>query len=226
MADYKSALIRRNFPLALTLLDQEIQKNPDDPVLFYNFAVCCAKTQNYKKAIQVLEETIKKYPKFIELDGMYRILIYSLIQIKSFEDAEKLCNERLKVYTDDIYLLSFLASIQEHTLRIQDAINTHKRILRSDPEYTNSLNSLGYLLLIKENPSEEDQKEAIRCIRKVLQKKPDNAAYLDSFGVLLMKSGKKKEAKKAFEKALLLDPTNPILMDRLHKLWSEENHDL
>jgi tetratricopeptide (TPR) repeat protein len=225
MADYKSALIRRNFPLALTLLDQEIQKNPDDPVLYYNFAVCCAKTHNYKKSIQVLEDTIQKYPKFIELDGMYRILIYCFIQVKDYDLAEKITIERLKVYTDDLYLLSFLASIQEHTLRIQDAIDTHRKILRTEPDYTNSLNSLGYLLLIKEKPTEEDLKEAVSCIRKVLQKNPDNAAYLDSFGVLLMKSGKKKEAKKAFEKALLLDPTNPILMDRLHKLWMDENQE-
>ncbi|EMO05548.1 hypothetical protein LEP1GSC116_5206 [Leptospira interrogans serovar Icterohaemorrhagiae str. Verdun HP] len=41
---------KENFLFALTLIDREISSGNEDPELYYNFAICCARTDNYKNA--------------------------------------------------------------------------------------------------------------------------------------------------------------------------------
>ncbi|MBI3395412.1 MAG: hypothetical protein HY042_06230, partial [Spirochaetia bacterium] len=59
---------------------------------------------------------------------------------------------------------------------------------------------------------------AARCLKAAVAKKPDSAAYLDSFGVLLSKMGNNAAAQKAFEKALLRAPNESEIMDHMRAL--------
>lgn len=205
------------YALALTLLDQSLEKDRNDPEGLYNFAICCIRTQNFKKAISIAQELLEKFPKFLESDSIYKLLIFANIQTGDFNKALELAEERLKFALEDTVLLSFKAYSLEKTHRIPESIQSHQEILRIDPENLNSLNALGYLLVHNRKPSESERKLAVDCLRKALQLDPDNAAYLDSFGVLLSTLGNRKEAEKAFEKALLKAPSNGIILEHLQK---------
>ncbi|MDZ4728316.1 MAG: tetratricopeptide repeat protein [Leptospira sp.] len=216
--DYLSYMNKGNYAMALTLLDQEINKNSNDPALYYNFALCCFQTKNFKKSTQILTDLIQNYPKFIEIDNAFRLKVFALIELKDWEQAENLIKERLKFAVDDPKLLSFLAHIYEYTHRLGAAIEVHRKILSVTPDYKNSLNSLGYLLALKDHLTKEERSEAVRCLKKVLELEPNHPAYLDSFGFLLQKSGNIEAAWKAFQKALKINPNNPILLERLKNL--------
>ena len=216
--DYLSYMNKGNYAMALTLLDTEITKSPDDPVLYYNFALCCFQTKNFKKCVQVLTEVSGRYPKFIEMDNVYRLKVFALIEMKDWDLAESLIKERLLYSVDDPKLLSFLAHIYEYTHRLEEAIEVHRKILKATPDYKNSLNSLGYLLALKDDMSRAEREEAISCLKKVLELEPNHPAYLDSFGFLLQKAGNIEAAWKAFQKGLKLNPNNPILLERLKNL--------
>jgi tetratricopeptide (TPR) repeat protein len=216
--DYLSYMNKGNYAMALTLLDTEITKSPDDPALYYNFALCCFQTKNFKKCVQILSEVKDRYPKFIELDNVYRLKVFALIEMKEWGKAEGLIQERLQFSIDDPKLLSFLAHIYEYTHRLDDAIDVHRRILKGTPDYKNSLNSLGYLLALKDNMTAAEKGEAISCLKKVLELEPNHPAYLDSFGFLLQKAGNTEAAWKAFQKGLKVNPNNPILLERLKNL--------
>ncbi|MBE7411039.1 MAG: tetratricopeptide repeat protein [Leptospiraceae bacterium] len=207
-----------NYPLALTLIDYELENNPDDPELLYNFGVCCSRTGNHKKCISVMESLLEKFPKFIEKDNIYRILIYSYIHLKEFEKALKVINERLKLNVGDPKLHSFKAHILEKTGKISEAIDVHRQILRMNPDYANSLNSLGFLLVSKPKATEKEIQEATEVLKKVLKSSPENPAYLDSFGVLLKKRGNKEAAIQALKKALYYLPSNSEILSHLEDL--------
>ncbi len=217
---YLLEMDRGNYALALTVLDSEIQNaDPPDPVDLYNFAVCCVRTGNYKKAIQVIEDLITHYLKFIEMDNAYRLMIYSYIQIGEFQTALRITDERLKVNVGDLRLLSFRAHILERLGRTADSIQIHRNILKIRPDYINSLNSLAFLLCAQEKVSQSDLDEATDCIRKALKQNPDNAAYLDTFGVLLKTKGNKDQAIRAFNKALAIAPqASAEILDHLKEL--------
>lgn len=217
---YLLEMDRGNYALALTILDSEIQDaDPPDPADLYNFAVCCVRTGNYKKAIQVVEDLITHYLKFIEMDNAYRLMIYSYIQTGEYQTALRITDERLKVNVGDLRLLSFRAHILEKLGRITDSIQIHRNILKIRPDYINSLNSLAFLLCAQEKVSQSDLDEATDCIRKALKQNPDNAAYLDTFGVLLKTKGNKDQAIRAFNKALAISPqASAEILDHLKGL--------
>ncbi|MDF3819698.1 tetratricopeptide repeat protein [Leptospira sp. 96542] len=216
--EYLSYMNKGNYAMALTLLDQEILRNPEDPVLLYNFALCCFQTKNFKKSIQILDRITTEYSKFIEMDNVYRLKVFALIELKEWESAENLIENRLQIAVDDPKLLSFLSHIYEYTHRLDMAIEVHRRILRNIPDYKNSLNSLGYLLALKKKLTPEEQKEAVDCLKKALAQDPNNPAYLDSFGYFLQTLGKPEEAWKAYRKALQKNPNHPVLLERIKNL--------
>jgi tetratricopeptide (TPR) repeat protein len=199
---YIREIEKQNYALALTLIDNELTNDPENPELLYNLAICCSRTGNFKKCISVLENLLDKSFKFIEIDNVYRLIIYSHIQLNSYDKALDLTDERLKVNVGDVKLLSFRAHIMEKKNKIEDAITIHRNILKIYPDYKNSLNSLAYLISIQQSPTKADLQEATNCIKKALSFDPNNAAYLDTFGVILKISGYKDQALRAFNKAL------------------------
>lgn len=204
---YLNEMDKGNFALALTIIDKELQERPDDPELLYNFAICCSRTGNHKKCISVLQTLLEKVGKFIERDNVFRLIIFSHIQLHEYKEALDLTDERLRVNIGDLKLLSFRAHIMEKLNRIDEAIQIHRNILKLKPDYTNSLNSAGYLIAMKANPTQEEIKEATDFLKQAVKQNPDNAAYLDSFGVLLNKRGEKQAAIRAFNKAIVSNPS-------------------
>ena len=126
---YLIELEKKNYPLALTLIDNELREDPSNPELLYNLAICCARTGNYKKCITVLNDLIIKSIKYIDIDNVYRLMIFSNIQLKEFDKALETTDERLKINLGDIRLLSFRAHILEKTSKLNDSIQIHKNIL-------------------------------------------------------------------------------------------------
>lgn len=211
-------ILKENYTFALTLIDRELTEKGKDPELLYNFAICCSRTGNHKKNISVIKDLLEEFPKFSERDNAFRMMIYSLIKIGNYKEALEKTDERLKLSLDDIVLLSLKASALEKSGDTRGAIETHLRILRLRPEHKNSLNSVAFLLLEGKEPNPEELKLAMENLKRALQLEPENAAYLDSFGVLLSKMGKIEEARRAFEKALVKAPSEDIILEHLKNL--------
>ncbi|WCL50338.1 tetratricopeptide repeat protein [Leptospira sp. GIMC2001] len=213
------AFNKGNYAHALILLDKLIQKNPDDPIPYYHFALSCYHTGNFKKAITVLRDLMDRFPRFIELDRCYKILILSLIQMKNWEAALIELESRLNISPRDLTLLSLKAHVFEKQSQFEESIAIHRKILSFDSNYANSLNNLGYLIIKKSvNPSKEDMVEAMAALKKAVQISPNNPAFLDSLGTLLEKSGNKQSAILALEKAVSFAPDHSELLDHLADL--------
>lgn len=193
-------ILKENYTFALTLIDRELSEHGKDPELLYNFAVCCSRTGNHKKCVSVLEDLLEEFPRFGERDNAFRMIIFSLISIGKYKEALAKTEERLKLAVDDIILLSLKASAQEKSGDIKSSIETHLRILRLRPDHKNSLNSLAYLLISGRETSPEELRTATESVKRLIQLEPDNPAYLDSFGVLLDKTGKRKRPKRPLKR--------------------------
>jgi len=222
LADAIETFRQGKYALSLVLLEKEIQVNQEDPNLYYHFALACFHTSNFKKCVTVIQDLLKKFPRYIEIDRCNKVLIFSLIQLKDWKAADQELKKRLSISPNDTVYLSFSAHVFEKMHRIQDAISLHRKILNFNSENASSLNNLGYLLLTEsENISKEQLAEAIQYIKKALQLSPKNPAYLDSFGALLSKTGNKDAAIRAIEKALALAPDHTELLNHLSKLQKQ-----
>ena len=79
------------------------------------------------------------------------------------------------------------------------AFKIYEQALKIDPEYCPVLNNYAYYLSLKKCRL----RKAERMSRITIEKEPDNATYLDTYGWILFLRGKAKEAKPYFKHAMI-----------------------
>src|SRR5204862_4412157 len=97
---------------------------------------------------------------------------------KDREAAYAVYDEGLRVLTDDRRLLYARALVAEQLDRVDDAERDLRRIVTLDPDDADALNALGYTLADRTDRHDE----ALDLIQKALEKKPNEAAIVDSMG--------------------------------------------
>ncbi len=95
-------------------------------------------------------------------------------------------------------VLSFLGYTAWAQDRIDESLKWYAKALELDPENANALNGLGYILACQGS----DGARALTYCRKAVDKKPDNAAYLDSLAWAYFKLGFLAEARDMIDRAL------------------------
>ena len=96
----------------------------------------------------------------------------------------------LDAFPDDPVLIYARALMWERRDDIPRAEADFRRILAIDPDDTNALNALGYTLTDRT----DRHQEALELIARALAAEPDNAAIIDSYGWVLYRLGRHKEA--------------------------------
>ncbi len=186
------------------------------PLELHELAICYYNLGNFRQGAEYLQNLMEDFPDYVEIAAVQSLRVLCLIMDGHFEEAEKILEERLRMQNQDTRLMAMLAHIQEKSGRAVEAIGTHRKILRVDPDNINSLNNLGYLLTLHGGMG--DRQEAFACLKKAVSKNPDHPAYLDSLGVFLARSGQTDQAKKALMKALKRLPENAEILDHLKEL--------
>ena len=99
---------------------------------------------------------------------------------------------------------------------------SYEKALQLDPGNEYTLNNYSYYLSLRGEKLEAAESMSASLIEKF----PDNASYLDTYGWVLYKSGKLKEAKRIFERAVKLNGAGGIIFehygDVLFKLGRKE----
>lgn len=197
-------------------LKQVIREDRSGPVDLHELGICYFHLENYERCLATLETLIDQYSNYVDIGKVQALRIFSMIKLERWEEARFVLMDRLKVEPTDETLLGMLAYVYEQEGRTRDAISQHRRVLQVNPDNTNSLNSLGYLITLYGKPEEMD--EAYRCLKKAMESNPQHPAYLDSFGVFLNRKGNKDSARKALSKALKQDPDNAVILEHLKEV--------
>ena len=81
----------------------------------------------------------------------------------------------------------------------KNAFKAYDRALKADPEYLPVLNNYAYYLSLQK----KKLKKAAAMSKITVEKDPDNATYLDTYGWILYLQGKPQQAKPYFKHAML-----------------------
>ena len=171
-------------------LKQVIREERSGPVDLHELGICYFYLENYDRCLETLESLIDQYSNYVDIGRVQALRIYAMIQLERWEEARFVLMDRLKIEPTDETLMGMLAYVYEREGRLKDAMAQHRRVLQINPDNINSLNSLGYLITLYGKAEEMD--EAYRCLKRAMEAKPVNPAYLDSFGVFLNKRGNKE----------------------------------
>jgi len=118
---------------------------------------------------------------------------------------------RKTVPSPDVDLLLLQANALEQLDRPIDSLKIYREAQKLKPDDPMLQNNLGYLLLEKGG----DLDEASRLVEASLKQNPKDPSTLDSWGCVLLKQGKMKEAESAIRKAVDLRPYNPDIRKHL-----------
>lgn len=121
----------------------------------------------------------------------------------------------LDAYPDDPVLIYARALMWERRDDIPRAEADFRRILAIDPDDTNALNALGYTLADRT----DRYQEALELIARALAAEPDNAAIIDSYGWVLYRLGRHKEALVELRRAFTRQKDAEIAAHVAEVLW-------
>lgn len=140
------------------------------------------------------------------------------------EKAVQLVEAESDKYPARLDLKNALGDTYENTGQLDKAIATYQELLPkiSDrPQQSNLWNRIGQAWLRK-----GDYPQSIDALEKARQDAPDNAALAIQLGGLYDTDGKKDLARRNYETALKLDPSNAYALNNLAYLIVEGNGDL
>ena len=113
------------------------------------------------------------------------------------------CYRLIELYPDDpdqqVSYLGIIGDTLHAGGQESKAFKIYEQALKIDPEYCPVLNNYAYYLSLKKCRL----RKAERMSRITVEKEPDNATYLDTYGWILFLRGKAKEAKPYFKHAMI-----------------------
>jgi tetratricopeptide (TPR) repeat protein len=150
---------------------------------------------------------------YINLAQMYT-------RLKRWPEAEAALDKAAQLSTrdeDKEYVEFLRGSTYERQKKYEQAEETFRKVLATDPQNAAVLNYLGYMLADRGTKLDE----ALIMIKKAVELEPANGAYLDSLGWAYYRLGKYELAEDNLMKASQRLATDPTVQDHLGDLYQK-----
>jgi tetratricopeptide (TPR) repeat protein len=150
---------------------------------------------------------------YINLAQMYT-------RLKRWPEAEAALDKAAQLSTrdeDKEYVEFLRGSTYERQKKYDQAEETFRKVIATDPQNAAVLNYLGYMLADRGTKLDE----ALIMIKKAVELEPANGAYLDSLGWAYYRLGKYELAEDNLMKASQRLGTDPTVQDHLGDLYQK-----
>jgi tetratricopeptide (TPR) repeat protein len=185
--------------------------------LAYFLGLCYTKLERYDDALLYLEQvvTAASNPLRVYQCRMTLAFIYVITKrskMAEFELAQLIKNgfESVQIYTT----LAYAAWAQK---QYHKAVELYEKALEVDENNTTAMNGLGFILA----DTDRDTQRGLRLCRKAVDRKPQNAAYMDSLGWAYYKNGEILEARTWLRRALDLAPQQKEIRNHMRIVIGE-----
>jgi tetratricopeptide (TPR) repeat protein len=204
--------------LAELLLVKTDKFTPEENTeLAYYLGLCYTKVGRYDDALLYLEQVVTSGQDPLRMYQCRMTLAYIYVITKRSKMAEfelrRLAGkgfESAQLYTT----LAYAAWSQKH---YEKAVEYYEKALELDANNTTALNGLGFVLV----DTGKDLLRGLRCCKKAVGLKPQNAAYLDSMGWAFYKNGELLEARTWLRRALEAAPHEEEIKGHLKAVTGE-----
>lgn len=197
---------------AIYFMNQAVEKFPNDFVVNLIYGLSLSQNNEHEKAVEILKRALK-----IDANDVTALAAigYSLNQLQQNDEALNYLNRALNFDPKNLQVISIKALIHENRKEYEISDSLYLKALEIDSTNVLILNNLAY------SYSERgiNLKQAFEMSKKAIDKEPENASYLDTFGWVNYKLGDYKTAKEFLEKAVNLEPANSTLLDHLGDVY-------
>ncbi|MBE0435286.1 MAG: PEP-CTERM system TPR-repeat protein PrsT [Methylomicrobium sp.] len=128
-------------------------------------------------------------------------------------DAIALLIKELEKNPNNTVLHFSLANLYQNQKNYPKAQQHYEAVLSIDPDHLTTLNNLAWLY------SEQNNPKALELAKKAYEKSPQTPAIADTYGLILIKQGDKKEGLAILEKTVKSFPDSPVIQFHLAKAY-------
>ena len=192
-------------------------KLPNDRGLKMVYAAQLADMGKADEGIQQVKSLLKGTPEdrdvYIALGQMYS-------RLKQWPEADDALDHAAKLSTkdEDKEFVEFQrGATYERQKKYDQAEETFRKILATDPQNAAVLNYLGYMLVDRNQKLDE----SLIMIKKAVELEPANSAYLDSLGWAYYRLGKYDQAEDNLTKASQHMGADPTVQEHLGDLYQK-----
>jgi tetratricopeptide (TPR) repeat protein len=172
--------------------------------------------KRFLDAENFLQAALAKRPDAV---GFYPVLA-SLYEDQSKMEEAKLALERgRKSFPHDENILYYLGFLYDRLGEKEKGVATMEALLQVNPDNANALNFVGYMLTEKGG----DLSRAAELLGRAHKLKPNDAFVMDSYGWLLYRQGKRREAMKQLEQAFAMKPEEGVIAEHLADIYVSLN---
>jgi tetratricopeptide (TPR) repeat protein len=174
---------------------------------------------------------------------------FSYSDLDSTAQAEQVYRKAPQFYPDDPMLWAFYGNVLQSQKKYAQAIDAFNKTLKLQPDNENALSGLGiiydtlkdyakcdsiYEIAIKRLPDNAlilnnysyslternlHLKKALKLAQKAIELEPNNAAYLDTYGWVLYKLGKYRQAAEYIKKSIELRENSAVVIEHLGDVY-------
>ena len=168
------------------------------PEMAYYLGLCYTQIGDFDDALIYLEQVVTSEADLVHMYQSRMILSYIYAITGRHRLARFELDSLLESGYESAQVYAAYGYVSFESGKIGDAVKYLKQAIAIDPQNSNALNSLGYILA----EQGDDLEYALTLCRKAVQHNEKNPAYLDSLGWVYYKLGNYDEAKSHLRRAL------------------------
>ncbi|MCY4779905.1 tetratricopeptide repeat protein [Sphingobacterium sp. UT-1RO-CII-1] len=201
---------------------EALNANPNNVMLLYFTGIAYIVHDDMDNARKMLERALDNSSTenaylqsliYAGLGDVYHKLKQAAVSDVAYEEAIKLDSTNATAMNNYAYYLS------ERNEKLELAEKLSKQSNELDPESGTFQDTYAWVLF-----KQEKYKEALVWIEKAVRSSKPSAVLYEHYGDILFKTGSSKEAVKQWEKALALNNSEEVDMERLKKKITDRNY--
>ena len=190
----------------------------DNLELSYYLGLCYTKLERYDNALLHLEQVVTSGKDPLRIYQCRMALAYIYVITKRTKMAEFELNRLTTNGFESAQLYTTLAYAAWAQNQFKQAVDYYEKALDLDGNNANALNGLGFVLV----DTELDLMRGLRCCKRAVDLKPQNAAYQDSLGWAYYKNGELLEARTWLRRALEAAPKRKEIKEHFKTVTGEK----
>ena len=179
--------------------------------IHYYKALCYANIKSYQKALDFFDFVLYSKLGFIYTYQCKMIKGYIYTMMKKLRQAELEFLDLINMGYESTRVYAAVGHVVYVQGKINQAVHFIQKALNLDSSNITALNSMSYILA--ENNVKLDV--ALSFIQRVINKQPNNPAYLDTYGLILYRLGKFKDARKVLDHAYKISQ-DPLILKHIN----------
>lgn len=172
--------------------------------------------QRFMDAESFLQEALRKRPDAV---SFFPVLASLYEDQSKLEEAKLALVRGQKSFPNDENILYYLGFLYDRTGDKDLGLATMESLLKVNPDNANALNFVGYTLTEKGG----DLSRAAELLGRAHKLKPNDAFVMDSYGWLLYRQGKRRDAMKQLEQAYAMKPEEGVIAEHLADIYVSLN---